>query len=123
MVDAPGLGREVAKKGSEQARCEGLVVDGTHGKDFKAENGAGEWCSEDRAKACGNTAHEQDASLARVEAKRLGELVCERCAGLDGGAFASGRASEEVCEEGSDEDERRHADGDDFRWGYGPARE
>ena len=50
------------------------------------------------------------------EPQGSGELIGQRGSGLQGGALASGRTTEQVAYDGSTQDERRHPDRNDGLW-------
>ncbi len=76
----------------------------------RPKTSASQRCSEDGSEARADARHRAGCDgRAGRHAQRSCELVGERCAGLNGGAFPAGRAAEEVGDEGADQNERRHA--------------
>jgi hypothetical protein len=88
-MHAPGPGGEVADEGCQEAGRNCGITQAADGQHFNAEYSTGQRRSKDRSEAGADAGHEQDAAVAWHEVKRAGELVGERCSGLDGGAFAS----------------------------------
>lgn len=118
VVDVPGAGDVVGCEGGEEAGEDGLVADGADGEDLQSEDGSGKGCAKDGAEACADTGHEEDFAVGvgegepREASEQDGDLVGEGGPGLECGAFASCRATEEMGDAGAEQDERGHAEGD-----------
>ncbi len=86
-----------------------MIFDPPDCEHFQREYRACDRCPEHRAEPCGDAGHQQDARAVRIEPQHAAETTGETAAKLDGGAFSTGRPTEQMRDNRADEDQRRHA--------------
>lgn len=112
VSDAPDVTTPVSDQAADEAGDEGFVANLADVEDLRGEDRTGQGCAEDPSEPGGDANHQEDAGVEGIESEEAGETTGETAAHLDGGSFTSGRTPSKVGEDGADQDQGSHPEGD-----------
>ena len=78
------------------------------GENLKSEKSSRKWHAKNRTESSGHTGHQERSSFRSVHFKDVSQLICNRATHLNCCPFATSRAAENVREDSSEKNERRH---------------
>jgi len=109
MPHAPEQADLVGHDGGHEAGQQGVVAHAAECQHLEPENGAGHGRAEHRGEPGADAGHQQDAAIFGAELEEVRELVSQRAAHLHRRALAPHRGAEQVRDDGTDQNQWRHA--------------
>ena len=94
-----GVGDAVGYKGTDHAWNQCNVVHDPHTDHLHGKDGSSHRCAEECGESGTHAAHDHDMLILFVKAEQASDGVAKTSAQLESRAFASGRTSEEVCDQ------------------------
>ncbi len=107
-MDIQPANREVARDSRDETGDEGVVPHPTESQHLHPEDRTGERRPEDAGESAADAAHQKNPQVVTVERILSRQPGGDRTAHLYGGAFAAGRAAEEVGRDRGHEHQREH---------------